>query len=38
VNQFYGEYDFEAYRQLGWLNTNELLANTAASSAVATQG
>jgi len=26
VNQFYGEYDFEAYRQLGWCNTEALLS------------
>ena len=25
VNQFYGEYDFEAYRQLGFLNTKAML-------------
>lgn len=25
INQFYGEYDFEAYRQLGWLNTDAML-------------
>lgn len=25
TNQFYGEYDFEAYRQLGWRNTHALL-------------
>lgn len=37
MNQFYGEYDFEAYRQLGRLNTDDLLANTAAASAVTGQ-
>lgn len=25
VNQFYGEYDFEAYRQLGWRNVDKML-------------
>ena len=25
TNQFYGEYDWEAYRQLGWANTGALL-------------
>lgn len=28
LNQFYGEYDLEAYRQLGWHNAGALLSST----------
>ena len=31
VNQFYGEYDFEAYRQLGWRNTDAMVSANAAA-------